>query len=195
MEGRKKVKDQLPEEDISLFNYCFVFSSDTLENSDSVSLFLHFTLAFSHPTRSKIVLCFLHFAVSMDKTVPKSKVPSNWQGINGWQTFWEWFPCQGIGTSLGKAVLNITIHTRFLSNCWLQPAKLLLLQFERLVVRLCKFWSGRSWYLCQNHVLLCTWFIFFQSLSIVHAIPGGKNIKSGFIFICLSIYFWNILVY
>lgn len=164
MEGRKKVKDQLPEEGISLFNCCFVFSTDTLENRHQI-LFHYFpiiTLASSHPTRSKTRLCFLRFAVSMDKTVPKGKVPSNWQGINAWQTFWEWFPCQGIGTSLGKAVLNITIHTHFLSNCWLQPAKLLLLWFKILVVRLCKFWSGRSWYLCQNHVLLCTWFIFFS---------------------------------
>lgn len=154
-----------------------MFSSGTLENRHQV-LFPYFLILHLHFHIQLEVkqYCFLHFSVSMDKTVPKSKVPSNWQGINGWQTFREWFPCQGIGTSLGKAVLNITIHTRFLSSCWLQPAKLLLLEFKRLAVRLCKFWSGRSWYLCQNHVLLCTWCNFFQSLSIVHAIPEGKKV-------------------
>lgn len=143
-----------------------MFSSDTLESRHQL-LFPYFLILHLHFHIQLEVKqdCFLHFSVSMDKTVPKSKMPSNWQGINGWQTFWEWFPCQGIGTSLGEAVLNITVHTCFLSHCCLQPAKLLLLEFKRLPVRLCKFWSDRSWYLCQNHVLLCPWYNFFQFVS------------------------------
>lgn len=112
----KKIKDHFGEEDISFVNCCFVFSSDTLENRHQL-LFPYFLILHLHfHIQLEKQYCFLHFFVSMDKTVPKSKVHSNWQGINGWQTFWEWFPCQRIGMSLGKAVLNITIHSCFLSH-------------------------------------------------------------------------------
>lgn len=47
MEGRKKVKDQLPEEGISLFNCCFVFSTDTLENRHQI-LFHYFPILHLH---------------------------------------------------------------------------------------------------------------------------------------------------
>lgn len=74
----------------------------------------------------------MYFAVNRDKTLPKSKVPSNWQGMNGWQSCRGRFPCQGIGTSLGKAVLNNTVHSHFLSCCCPQPT---FLQSERSGVR------------------------------------------------------------
>lgn len=142
MEGKKKIKDQLAEqENIFLFKCCFVFSSGSLENTHQI-LFLYFPILHMHfhsQVEVKKLLWFLHFAVSMGKTIPKSKVPSNWHEINGWQSCRGWFPCQGIGTSFGKAVLKNTIHTRFLSDCWLQSAKLLLVQFKRSGVRSCEF--------------------------------------------------------
>lgn len=86
-------------------------------------------------------------------------------------------------------LLNNTIHTHSLFHCWLQSAKLFLLQFKRSSVKSCKFCiCYKSVFVAEQCFIMGTVY-FFDCLSTIHAIWGGANTLSlfSYLYACQSI--------